>query len=755
MPLIRVEVVRHLECVSEECWVREPRLRKSAMRLTLRTMLAYMDDILEPTDAEDIGHKIEESEFASDLVSRVRDVTRRLRLGAPKLFARGMGGDPNSVAEYLDNTLPGERVPEFERVCLESDMHLAEVASCHQILTLVLGEPVQVEPASRARMYRIAGKDHQIVIDGPEQLVAAASSTPEVAREPREKPEIPDYLREEKSWTRALVPWLAAMILVGGLVWVVWQAVGPLPLAMLDESLPNVAEPSPVLSDEVPDDVVVDRVESAPSEAVTVSDEAEPLSDVDSVLPEVEVPAAIEPREMIAREVESVDVAEPPLPSEESVGLSAPPTPEPLDLAVPEPDAPMDDEGEAVVEEDAPAPRVASRPRETALPLSEPDAAVSRQGMGRMLSNTDVVLRYQPTAEASWQQLPGGEMVFPGDRLLALPGFGSTLTLSQGVTVRMLSGTELELPESSGADAPALELLHGRMVLLTSGRADARVFVRTAQQSGELILLDAESTLAMEVSSRWAKGLSPEKEPVVPVVDLYVTRGRVAWQPASSEEEFVLAAPSYQRWDGGEILAVEPVESLPAWSSGVEDLSQIDQRAVAAMKVHLQPDRPIELTLRELASNRRPEVVSLAVRCLAYAGNYAPLIDTLNDPSQRGSWDEHLRVMTELGARNDRAAADLMAAFQVRRPEGAADLNRMLWGYTDEQLQGGAARQLVDFLDHDHLDYRVLAFWNLSRITGFTLYYRPEYPAPRREQYVQKWRQKLDAGLVVPKNDAQ
>src|SRR5688572_15469615 len=138
------------------------------MRLTLRTMLAYLDDILEPQDAQGLEQKIEESKFASDLVHRIRSSMKRLRLGAPRVDGKGMADDANTVAEYLDNspTMTADKVLEFEKVCLESDVHLAEVASAHQILTHVLREPALFEPAIRDRIYRLGHGDATKAVAG-------------------------------------------------------------------------------------------------------------------------------------------------------------------------------------------------------------------------------------------------------------------------------------------------------------------------------------------------------------------------------------------------------------------------------------------------------------------------------------------------------------------------------------------------------------------------------------------------------------
>src|SRR5438270_13495217 len=124
------------------------------MRLTLRTLLAYIDDTLDPAQAREIGAKVAESPVAQELMERIRKVTRRRGLTVPPTAGPDKI-DANTVAEYLDNDLGSDRVAEVEELALNSDVHLAEIAACHQILTLVLGEPARVPPTARQRMYEL------------------------------------------------------------------------------------------------------------------------------------------------------------------------------------------------------------------------------------------------------------------------------------------------------------------------------------------------------------------------------------------------------------------------------------------------------------------------------------------------------------------------------------------------------------------------------------------------------------------------
>ena len=111
------------------------------MRLTLRTLLAWLDGVLPGDEQQQLSTKVASSAFATQLVERIRTAVGRTAIGAPQPDGRGLTEDPNSVAEYLDNTLLSEQLEAFERICLESEVHLAEVSACHGLLAEVSRDP--------------------------------------------------------------------------------------------------------------------------------------------------------------------------------------------------------------------------------------------------------------------------------------------------------------------------------------------------------------------------------------------------------------------------------------------------------------------------------------------------------------------------------------------------------------------------------------------------------------------------------------
>lgn len=124
------------------------------MRLTLRTLLAYRDRVLNPIDQEDLHRRIQQSETATNVLRRIDRVAGEVE-GASVIVGKGMAADPNTIAAYLDDTLPQHLVPEFERVVLQSDHYLGEVAQCHRILATAVNKHVEMPTELKSLAYRI------------------------------------------------------------------------------------------------------------------------------------------------------------------------------------------------------------------------------------------------------------------------------------------------------------------------------------------------------------------------------------------------------------------------------------------------------------------------------------------------------------------------------------------------------------------------------------------------------------------------
>ncbi len=800
------------------------------MRLTLRTLLAYMDDILDPADHEDLGEKIEASDFATELIHRSRDTVRRLRLGAPPVIDESSDdvldgvnlSDPNAVAEYLDNTLPPEQVAEFERMCLEQglepDMHLAEVASCHHVLTMVLGEPAEVDAALKSRMYKLPEQ-----IAGGEKLrIEPSHSAPPVAPPPQALPpqeavppvqaappapqsapvvtnELPDYLREAAAAQRSSRRWAIGTTLAALAGIVFWFAsvpeaeppgelasqeqelaglsAGQLDIAGLDDMVgtePSISEDTN--TEAPPFDPGPGEVSAAPpfqpgdAEPVT---EAEPEMDL---APVVDLPfEAIPPAAELAEDLES--------PTTEAE------TPEYPRTETPEADPLADALGGGEAEAPLLVASVPKTPVEEApmveLPVAdeglgeitdetefgdqETDTApTGPQQLGNYPGNNDVLLAFNSNRE-KWMRIAPRTPITTGDRLLTLPKYRTHVVLAD-LNAYLCGATQLRIPVD-GFDTLSpntelhLQMVYGRL-LLSAGLNGSQVAMRIEDEQREQqreFHLEGSASLAVDVDRLFVPGSDYENEAAPTKATWYLTTGSVEWPTPAGGTQTITGPAMWTTIDGIDEIPT-PVDELPQWIDR-EPVTNVEFRARNNLAQELSPGEPVGIRLLELTEGeglgRQKEVRILAAASSLYVGEFEPLVKALNDSDQSRAWDEHLRDLRQALALSPEVAQQVRQALVSNRgEEAAADLMEMLLGYDDQQIgqsrdavQTGAVLKLLEWLDHDSLDYRVLASHNLQEITGKSPVkgYRPDDSPKRRRISLRKIWDDFESHELVPR----
>ena len=802
------------------------------MRLTLRTMLAYLDEILEPEDQAEIGQKVKDSEFASDLARRTRDVIGKLRLGAPALSGRGVAIDPNTVAEYLDNSLAAERVADFERACLEADVCLAEVAACHQILTLVLGQPAEVDAGTRERIYALGATAAQQVQDvsesddvEQESVVAAAEPTAEAVaaaeggshrgtRRTRRKREIPDYLRDSSGltvWRFVAAAVVVALLLgaatlvfgpremVDGLLGrsdrVPQQTEGDAPSSsdttaagagtasrpaertQLDQPSATAGEPAAAAAAPIPPAIPVTAGDNEADQAVEpAADPAEPPRDSEVLTaaaagsgqvpdgqeePPLFPPDEDEPDSDLTPPVQDAGETFPGMTSDADAATESGSDLEPPLTAIPGGTVePPEEAATAGTDTTEGAAEVKDPEEANGAPADEGAAAAvaPRPELG-IYSNTEILLSFDEEL-AQWRRMPLRAAISADERLLAPPSFRPqvTLTSGSGVTLDMTGPASLVLQASDPpAQGPGIDLLYGRIILLNVGQAGNQLAFRIGDQQYLVEFGDVGATLAIEVSRHHVPGADPEVTPTLAVADIYATSGKLQWQVASTDVVTAMVAPSQWRIVAGQLEPVPDAGPPPDWINAGGP-SGLELRAARAIDEELSnaADRPVSLVLQELVegqrSGRRSEVRSLAARCAVHVGKFEPFVEALNDPEQK-TWRPRLIESLEeaLALGPDVAAAIRQAFIQQHGDEAGTELYRLLRGFNGADLEDGADKQLVDYLHHDQLDFRLLALWNLIRITGFGQTNRLQDPKASRFQLARRWEKRLEDDEIKPK----
>ncbi len=773
------------------------------MRLTLRTLLAYMDDILEPADHEDLGKKIEASDFATELIHRSRDTVRRLRLGAPPVLATDSDdvldaldmGDANAVAEYLDNTLPPEQVADFERMCLETgttpDMHLAEVASCHHVLTMVLGEPAAVDSALKQRIYNLTSEQasgQKLRIE-PTHVAAALSaetappvqaapvSAPPIAQPASYvEPELPDYLREAAESKRRSRNWAIAitLLVMGGIgIWLAVPQKSELPAEVgakdKDYGEGNIAIQ---LDGNEGTAGAAGATTSGDSDTMAPAPPFDPADTADAPAPAFEPGGASDPTEPAPPFDPSANNAAPAPQETETdpspaAGLAAGETELPMvDAEIPvavadatrpvgvvPPTPPIETEQTDTVvepvasgEEPVLIASTPDRPMPSEVPQTPVEAIEAEQSvsepaqprrLGNYLGNNDVLLIHNPSL-SHWLRMPPRSPISTGADLLTMPKFFTHVVLAD-VNTYLSGGTRVRLPIETfdgvtSESALNLEVVYGR-VMFNSGLDGSKVAILVDDQLREFHL-DGSSSVAVDVQRMFVPGNDYENEAAPTIATWYLTSGSVEWPTATGGMQKVRGEMMWRTIDGVDEIP-EPVSQLPDWI-GREPLTDMERSARADLSKELKEGQPVEIRLQELTDGkglgRRKEVRVIAAASSIYVGQFELLVRALDDSDQARGWDDHIRDLRQAVALSPDVAASVRDAFvKIRGEQAAQDLFEMVEGYnaaqvgtTPETVRTGALAQLIKWLDHERLDYRVLAISNIRSITGKNKVFRPD-----------------------------
>lgn len=196
-----------------------------------------------------------------------------------------------------------------------------------------------------------------------------------------------------------------------------------------------------------------------------------------------------------------------------------------------------------------------------------------------------------------------------------------------------------------------------------------------------------------------------------------------------------------------------PVDNLPSWVADAED-RPIDIAGASELAQTLQVDAagPCTAKLRGMLGNRRSELAALALRGLISLGEFDSIFGEsglLTKDSMRAHWDNIVADIKATLAAHPEYWPRLREATEAAYGEKASLIESLIIGPTQQQLQEGADRQLVDLLKVDQpLEIRMLAFHWLKSQTGQDLGYLPERPTPLT---VEAWQQRVNQAGWNPK----
>ncbi|WP_153557757.1 hypothetical protein [Roseimaritima sediminicola] len=567
--------------------------------------------------------------------------------------------------------------------------------------------------------------------------------------------------------TSRIVPWLVSLALLAVFLFVLKQAFGPLlgdrgTVATLTED----PDPQPRIEEPASTDEPVESDEPVDAVPRTAGDATNPTP------PELPPPTAAQTNDS--------PTSSNPGPSNPGPSNPAPASPNPSspDAANPNPTRnPSDTAAADAMETPSPgdaSPSVESNPQDDlpvveevtdgssggdrandvdgSMTAEEPDAPVADAGVTPASDSaspvvttaaSNALLIALPRGAEQWQRLGNETAVAVGTTLITPPGFRNQVVAGDRYELTAIGPTMLQI--GLAGDQGELNVQGGRVVIVAR-QPDLTLSIRFGSRLAEVHIPEAGGTLAVHVDAFRSPGTDPTiAENRVLVTRALAVEGPLDWRLGEAAAE---SLETDQQWTliGDGDADITTMDEQPDWIERAAE-SAIETSARETLVSLLAEDQPIAMVLRGALSFRRAEVAALAARTLLQMGHadvYFGTEGVLNDPKQKSYWSEHVLALKSRIDHSPAAAEDVLNDALAMDPANAQTLFRLLWDYSPEQLQAGDDASLVALLDSPHMAVRVLAIEALRRITGTTLFYKPDQDvATRRKNDIKKWEARL------------
>jgi hypothetical protein len=399
--------------------------------------------------------------------------------------------------------------------------------------------------------------------------------------------------------------------------------------------------------------------------------------------------------------------------------------------------------------------------------------AASGGGVATCVSETATLVR-RPSGETTWQIVKGNESLPAGDLLVGLPG--AILDSKNGaVRAELLADLDrlspfpirecaLRLQENAGVDL-AVTLDRGRVEFINrkkSGPATVRVSVR--QDTWDIQLKEPGTEIALELYGRWPAGVpfstkpGANHEPTASLLFL-VLRGHVLLK--HKDEELALRAPpgpALVEWDSvtGQDDSAQRLDTLPPWADPARKETALAKKKLAVIERFRQAAvaKSIDGALDEFVNSDNQYDRTLAIFAMAALDQLGRLGKAVRETKHPDVLEDAVLALRHWIGRcpgQDQILYNRLIEVAKYQPVHAETVLQLLHSFGEADLASPETYQtLIDYLDHEHLAIRELAYWHLYRLVqaGREIAYNPLDRKEAREAAIQKWRKLLPPGKL-------